>query len=228
MATMAPQAATAATAAHATLHLGPLHWQWDDGSRLFDGLQARLGPGLHWLQGDSGSGKTALLRWLAGENLPGAAVQGRAWLAPGADAGLGAGPEAQACSAWLDPRDPAFDALTPAALRDLLARRHPRLDASAWQHHITGFALAAHDFKTLHMLSTGMRRKAALAALLASGAPLLLLDEPCAGLDAPSIAHLVQALHGLVAAEAAPVVLLAAGAWPPGLRCDGSLALAPG
>ena len=50
-------------------------------------------------------------------------------------------------------------------------------------------ALAAVGLGTLaavpvRFLSTGQRRRAALARVIASGAPLWLLDEPASGLDA--------------------------------------------
>ena len=44
------------------------------------------------------------------------------------------------------------------------------------------------------MLSTGTRRKLLMAAALASGAQLTLIDEPVAGLDRASIRYLCQAL----------------------------------
>lgn len=45
----------------------------------------------------------------------------------------------------------------------------------------------------VRMLSTGQRKRAALARVLASGAPIWLLDEPTNGLDADAIARLEQA-----------------------------------
>lgn len=187
---------------------------------LFDGLTLALQPGLHWLQGHAGSGKTTLLRLLAGE-LPGLR-----------QAELAGVPTAVDSDAWrraichLDARAEDFDSLTPAALRDRLRERHPALDEVLWQRHIDGFGLAPHAAKTLFMLSTGMRRKAALAAVLASGAALLLLDEPTAGLDGPSTAWLVQALAAH-ARQPRCATLMASGSWPPGLTLDGQVALAP-
>ena len=199
-----------------SLQISGLSLAWDDGTApLFSHWQATLAPGLHWLQGDAGSGKTTLLRWLAGQALPGARLQGRV---------LVDGVPLAAPAAWLDASDPSFDNLTPAALRDHLRQRHPALDNAAWQRHIDGFSLAPHGFKTLHMLSSGMRRKAALAAVLAAGAPLTLLDEPTAGLDGPATAWLVQALTAL-AAPPGRWVLAAAGAWPAGLARTSDLLL---
>jgi heme exporter protein A len=43
-------------------------------------------------------------------------------------------------------------------------------------------------------LSSGQRRRAGLARVIASGAPLWLLDEPTAGLDTASVALLAAAM----------------------------------
>lgn len=42
----------------------------------------------------------------------------------------------------------------------------------------------------VRLLSTGQRRRAALAPLISSGAPIWLLDEPASGLDVASVARL--------------------------------------
>jgi ABC-type multidrug transport system ATPase subunit len=200
------------------LQLAPLHFAYPDAAPLFSGLPLTLHAGLHWLQGDAGSGKTTLLRLLAGD-LPGLR-SGRLLgeeIAPG-----GAAWRAAVC--WLDVRDAACDDQTPAALVAGLRRRHPQLDSAAWQRHIAGFGLAQHAAKTMHMLSTGMRRKAALAAVLASGAALLLLDEPTAGLDAPSVAWLVHALAEL-GCQPGRAALVASFDWPAGLPHAGTVVL---
>jgi len=179
---------------------------------LFSGLCVALPAGVHRLDGESGSGKTTLLQLLAGR------LQGRGRIT------LGGEPPAAGQVAWVDARDDAYDALTPEALMQQLRSHWPAFDTVAWQQHIDGFGLAPHGFKTLHMLSAGMRRKAALAAVLASGCPLLLLDEPTAGLDGPSTAHLVAALNQLHGAGRS-VALVVLGHWPAGLQQGRTLAL---
>jgi heme exporter protein A len=46
----------------------------------------------------------------------------------------------------------------------------------------------------VRLLSTGQRRRAALARVIASGAPVWLLDEPANGLDAASVGLLEAAI----------------------------------
>ena len=46
----------------------------------------------------------------------------------------------------------------------------------------------------VRMLSAGQRKRAALARVIASGAPLWLLDEPANGLDADGLARLDAAM----------------------------------
>ena len=193
---------------------------------LFKNWTLILGAGLHRLDGESGSGKTTLLRLLAAElsaQLTGPAKAAGQLRLNGLDAGADA-PAWRSAVGWVDARDEAYDDLTPAALRELLARRHPQLDRAAWQRQIDGFGLAPHAAKTMHMLSTGMRRKAALAAVLSSGAALLLLDEPLAGLDAPAVAWLVAELSAW-SRQPQRAALIVSGHWPPGLPWAGTLVL---
>jgi energy-coupling factor transporter ATP-binding protein EcfA2 len=71
---------------------------------------------------------------------------------------------------------------------------HPGWRAADWQALVQGLGLDEHRHKEMFRLSTGGKRKVLLAAALASGAPLTLIDEPEAALDGPSIRHLRQAL----------------------------------
>ena len=70
-----------------------------------------------------------------------------------------------------------------------------RLDAAADPRMRVDRALAAVGLSHIadvpvRLLSTGQRRRAALARVVASGAPLWLLDEPANGLDVASVAVL--------------------------------------
>lgn len=148
---------------------------------LFDGLSFRVEPGaaLH-LEGANGSGKSSLLRILAG------------LLAPIGGSIAGGGARGFLGHDWaLKPRMMLGAELAHwARLDDGLAR----LPAAMAAMNVAALA----DVPCKH-LSSGQRRRAGLARVLASGADLWLLDEPTAGLDAAS----VQLLAGAMAAHRA-------------------------
>jgi heme exporter protein A len=146
------------------------------GRLIFEHLSAHVAPGTALLvRGANGSGKSSLLRLLANLNVPAAGSITRHadhnYL--GHDSALKlAFTVAQELSFWcklkgdISQMDAAIEAM---ALRDL-------------QH------------TPCRLLSSGQRRRTALARMICSGVPLWLLDEPTVGLDEPSIALLVQAL----------------------------------
>ncbi|MDI3381349.1 ATP-binding cassette domain-containing protein [Xenophilus aerolatus] len=155
---------------------------------LIDCPSLALPCGLTLIEGDTGSGKTTLLRVLAGE-LP---AQGTLALA---GIKFAQSPQAYRRAVFhVDARDPAFDALTPRACAAAWREDDPRFDAARWSSMVEGFALGEHLDKRMDMLSTGSRRKVVLAAALASGRALVLLDEPTAALDKASVRWLWQAL----------------------------------
>ncbi|MBL8349348.1 MAG: ATP-binding cassette domain-containing protein [Burkholderiaceae bacterium] len=172
--------------ADTVLQVRGLRFAYPDQPALFDGWSADIGAGLTRLQGEAG--KSTLLRLLAGA----LAGDGRVVLAGRRLDTDRAAWRREAC--WIDPRDPAWDPLRPDELMAEQQALHPGFDATAWQRHLAGFDLASHRGKSMLQLSTGTRRKVALAAALSAGCALTLLDEPTAGLDRPAIGWLEQAL----------------------------------
>ena len=162
-------------------------------SALVRGWTTSVGAGVTLLFGDTGSGKTTLLRLLAGT------LVGEGMLSV---AGIRLDDDAAAYRRgvfWFDPGldAPARDALTPDEHAAALRVAHPHFDAVAWQRHGDAFGLGPHWHKPLYQLSTGSKRKVWLAAALASGCPLTLLDEPAGALDGPSVAYLMRSLVAL-------------------------------
>ncbi|MGJ7496773.1 ABC transporter ATP-binding protein [Variovorax sp. RT4R15] len=172
---------------------------------LADGWSARIGAGVTLLHGDTGSGKSTLLRILAGV-LP---ASGRLMLA---GTRLDAAPDAYRRNVFFcDPATEQFDEMTVHACTAALRGDDPRFDDALWRALVEGFALAPHIDKKLYMLSTGSRRKVYLAAALASGRALTLLDEPAGALDAASIRCLWRTLGGFGAAEQPGRAIVVAG-----------------
>lgn len=146
------------------------------GRRLFEALDLVLEPGgAALVTGPNGAGKSSLIRLAAG--LLRAAegrVERHAALAL-ADEGLA-----------LDPRLTLGRALAFWA----------RLDSADPAPAMAAMGLAPLAGVPVRMLSTGQRKRAALARVIASGAPLWLLDEPANGLDADGEARLAAAMAG--------------------------------
>lgn len=140
------------------------------GRLLFEGLDLHLdgGEALH-VTGPNGSGKSSLIRLVAGLLRPNAGRVERAGAAL-ADEGL------------------ALDRELPLG-RALRFWKGPRLAEA-----MTAFALDGLAHVPVRLLSTGQARRARLARVMASGAPLWLLDEPLNGLDRAGIEELSSAL----------------------------------
>ena len=128
-------------------------------------------PGVSWVCGDEGKGKTTLLRLLAGDVQPAT--------------GHVVAPEGGVF--WVDLQDAAHDSTTVQASWDALRAHYPRWNQDLLQDLAEELDMTQHLDKRLNMLSAGSRRKVMVVAALASGATVTLLDQPFAALDLASV-----------------------------------------
>jgi ABC-type multidrug transport system ATPase subunit len=184
------------------LQIQDLHFAYPGQSALARGWSGTIGEGVTLLYGDTGSGKSTLLRVLAGV-LPASAGQLRA-----AGVALDAEPEAYRRQVFFcEPASEAFDPLGVQACTALMGEGDAGFDKAEWQRLVEAFSLAPHLDKQMFMLSTGSRRKVGLAAALASGRPVVLLDDPVGALDARSVQGLWQAIARRTAQPGQAVVV---------------------
>ncbi len=172
------------------------------GRRLIDQLTLQVRAGELWcVLGPNGSGKTTLLHTRAGvRDPPTAGRRGR-----GPPGGAGRADEAARWRGLLP--QAVHDSFAARVLDVVLMSRHPHLGRWAWEGDaddaIARDALKAVDADALAerdvtSLSGGERQRVAIAALLAQGTPLLLLDEPTAHLDLKHQAIVLAHLRHLV------------------------------
>lgn len=162
----------------ALLSVHGLRFGWP-GTPLWDSLHMELAAGLSVVTGDEGCGKTTLLRLMAGELAP----QGGQILLHDQPVDTA---QLTAAVAWTDPKTTACDATKVSDYLALLPDRFACTDRALLNDLLEGFGLREHLHKTFHMLSAGSRRKVWMASAMASMAPVVLLDQPYAALDAPS------------------------------------------
>lgn len=147
-------------------------------------LSLVIGPGVTLVRGGDGTGKTTLLRLLAGQR---AAQSGDLTLC-----GIALGAQAKRYQQqvfWTEPATKAFDALTSLAFFEAQRQGNQTFaaaNAPLMLDLMDGFSLRDHLEKPLYMLSAGTRRKVWLTAAFAAGTPLTLIDEPFAALDLPA------------------------------------------
>jgi heme exporter protein A len=160
------------------------------GERLvFAGLSFALPPGgVLVLTGPNGSGKSSLLRVMAGLTPVEAGIL--AW----EGAPLGDDPAAhRARLHFIGHQEAVKPVLTAAESLAFWAGMHGMGDAGI-EPALARFRLLPLASWPCRLLSSGQRRRLALARLLASPAALWLLDEPATGLDSDAVADLAAAI----------------------------------
>lgn len=167
------------------LEVRGLNFGWP-GISLFQHLDWTVPAGLAVVCGEESSGKSTLLRLLAGDTpahsgsiaLCGSALQ-----------------QGSAQVFRTDPRSDALDASSALTWWASLQGRYPNFNTGQALELACSFGLAPHVDKPTYMLSAGSKRKVWLCAAFAAGTRLTLIDEPYAALDLGSIRFLQDLLH---------------------------------
>lgn len=169
---------------------------------LFTDLTFHTAGGVSLVRGGDGAGKTTLLRLLAGDM---AAQAGALHIN---QIGLKSQPDAYRQQVfWVEPRSASFDHISPTDYFASLRTAYPQFDYPSIGALAEGLSLTEHLHKPMYMLSTGSKRKVWLAAAFASGAALVLLDDPFAALDKPSISYVKRLLKDAAAQTARAYVV---------------------
>lgn len=144
---------------------------------LFEGLSLVLNRGdALWLRGPNGAGKSSLIRLAAGLLRPAAGTV-----------------ERRERVALID-EAAALDAERPLRRAVDFWARVDTVDGHTVDRAMDEMALAPLAEVPVAMLSTGQRKRAAMVRVIASGAPIWLLDEPANGMDDAAQARLVAAI----------------------------------
>ena len=181
--------------AEAPLRVEQIGFHWPNGQTALRHCSLTLpGPGLWMLVGSNGSGKSTLLRLIAGLLEPSSGriqSQGRAAL-------VFQNPDHQlllpSCGSELRLALP--EGLTPADVNS-------RIDDVLAQVGLSGL-----QSRPIHTLSGGQKQRLAIAAAIASGSQLLLLDEPTALLDPTSQQEVLELIHALTHRPGQPLTAL--------------------
>jgi iron complex transport system ATP-binding protein len=168
---------------------------------VLQGISLQIGPGWTALVGPNGAGKSTLLRALAGLQ---ALAGGRVAL-NGLDLHAARPAERARHLAWLAQQGDVTGELTVRETVELGRIAHLGLlgtpgeaDHAAVDRAMALTECTAWRGRRLHELSGGERQRVLLARVLATEAPLLLLDEPTTHLDAPHQVALARLFRRLV------------------------------
>jgi iron complex transport system ATP-binding protein len=185
-----------------------------DGTRILHDVSWAVAPGEHWvILGSNGSGKTSLLSALTG------------YLSPtrGEISVLG---ETYGASDWRNLR--LQIGLVSSSIRQMMAEEEPalttvisgkyamidywgrvkaadRVQAAGILRQVEASYLAERPWR---VLSQGERQRVLIGRALMAKPRLLILDEPCAGLDPVAREHFLSFLQRLGSQHGAPALLL--------------------
>lgn len=181
---------------------------------ILDGVDWRVHRRENWvILGPNGSGKTSLLKALTGYLTPtqgGITLLGRRFgRSDWRDLRLQVGMVTNSFSTAIPPAEVALDTVVSGkfAQLDLWARVTPqdRRAGRRWLRFVGAEQLAKREWT---FLSQGERQRVLIARALMARPRLLILDEPCAGLDPVARENFLQFIERLTHQRGAPALVL--------------------
>ncbi|ATQ73181.1 ABC transporter ATP-binding protein [Massilia violaceinigra] len=166
------------------LRIEGVHFHFDT-RPVFSDFSAAIEPGITWLRGANGMGKTTLLKLVAGTLTP-----NRGTIALGG-VDCAAQPLAYRLATFYCGGDlPDLPWLTVQEFLDLHLALYPDTEARLVERQLEAFGVTGTLEQALSTLSLGQHKKVQLSLALALPVRLLLLDEPFNGLDAAAVEYL--------------------------------------
>lgn len=174
----------------------------------------RVGPREHWVVlGPNGCGKTSLLKVLTGYMAPTEgeiAVLGRRYgRADWRELRLRIGIVTSALQAQIPPAEVALDTVISGRYAQLdLWVKTTKSDRVAARRALREVGLAALEDRPWLYLSQGERQRVLIARALVARPRLLILDEPCAGLDPVARSRFLRVVERLARRRNGPALIL--------------------
>lgn len=174
----------------------------------------RIGRGDHWVVlGPNGCGKTSLLKVLTGYLSPSAGeimVLGRRYgRADWRELRLRIGIVTSALQAQIPPAETAMDTVISGRYAQLdLWARTTRADRAAARRALRAAGIASLADRPWIFLSQGERQRVLIARALVARPRLLILDEPCGGLDPVARDRFLEMVEQLARRKRGPALVL--------------------